>query len=69
MEETFKEAFYYSWANEIPVIKNGEIIHKFRDYQGMHTYWDNIAKKYNLEYKTTYGVYDGVDVYENGYYP
>ena len=35
----------------------------------MHKFWDEVAKKYNLEYSTTYGVFDGIDAYQNGYYP
>ena len=69
VEKDFNDAFNSSWSNEIPIIKDGEVIGTFRDYQYMHKFWDDVAKKYNLEYSTTYGVFDGIDAYQNGYYP
>ena len=69
LEEKFYDAFRYSWANTIDVYKNDTIVHTFYDYQGMHNFWKGIADKYNLEYYTSYGVHDGVDVYLDYYYP
>lgn len=69
LEEEFLKAFNSSWSNKVDIVKDGKIIHSIRDYQAMHKFWDGVAKKYNLEYKTTYGFYDGIDAYEKSYNP
>ena len=69
IEQEFNDAFNSSWSNLVEIIKDNEVIHTTRDYQAMHRFWDGIAKRYRLEYKTTYGTFDGIDAYEKSYYP
>ena len=65
----FEKQIYYSWPNPVSVYRDGEIVHEFNDFQGLHAFWKNVADKYNLEYYTNFGVYDGVDAYIDYYYP
>ena len=70
IEIDFEEAYYYAWPNKINIFdENNNLIKSFNDKQGMHQFWANIAKKYNLEYSTTFGEFNGYDAYKNGYYP
>ena len=69
LEKQYFTAFQNSWANPVNVYKNGKIIHTFYDYQGMHAFWKRVADKYNLEYYTNFGVFEGIDAYEDYYYP
>lgn len=69
LETKFLRAHKNSWANRIEIYKDNKVIHEFNDYQGMHAFWKEIADKYNLEYYTNFGVFEGIDAYENYYYP
>ena len=63
--------FFYraAWANLVKINKDGQTLHQFHDYQGMHAFWQDMANKYNFEYYTNYGTFDGIDAYRDYYYP
>ena len=69
INKAYKKAFKYSWANPIEIYKNNKIIHTFYDQQGIHAFWKDLGDKYNFEYYTNFGVYDGIDAYSDYYYP
>ena len=69
IKKDYEFCFRTSWANPINVVKNDEILHTFYDFQGMHAFWKRVADKYNFEYYTNFGVYEGVDAYLDYYYP
>ena len=70
IEKRYLEEFTISWPNKVCIYDDkGNVLHEFHDYQGMHRFWNNVAKKYNCEYYTTFGVYDGKDAYIDKYYP
>ena len=47
---------------------NGKFITEFKDQPGLHYFFNELAKKYNITYKTTFGVFNDQDVYSNGYF-
>ena len=69
IEKKLNAAVNYCWANPIKSYKDGKVIRVFYDFQGIHVFWKEVADKYNFEYYTTFGVYDGVDAYIDYYYP
>jgi hypothetical protein len=70
LEEKFNHEFRTCWPNSVALIgDNGDVILRFNDYQGMHRFWNNVAKEHGLEYYTTYGIYEGKDAYIDKYYP
>ena len=70
MSNKFNHEFRTCWPNSVALIgDNGDVILRFNDYQGMHRFWNNVAKEHGLEYYTTYGIYEGKDAYIDKYYP
>lgn len=69
VEIEYLKEFESCWANTVKVYKDGEVVHTFNDQQGVHRFWKKMADKYNFEYFTTYGTFDGIDVYKNSFYP